>query len=94
MFLKNMLGPKRSGADKKGLSMIVAWEAYLHEVASCDCLADVAVVVLGPEVCALHLHPHTSADTHLYTAFAQHVHNQRGGSSDGVNVLQCESEAA
>ena len=36
----------------------------LHEVPSSDCLADIAVVVFGPEICALHFHPHARADTY------------------------------
>lgn len=38
----------------------------LHEVPSSDCLADIAVVVFGPEICAFHFHPHARADTHLH----------------------------
>ena len=40
--------------------------ADLHEVARGDCLANIAVVVFGPEVCALHLNPHARAYTHLH----------------------------
>ena len=47
----------------------------LHEVSCCDCLANVAIVVFGPEVCALHLNAHTCADANLYSTTLQPSHS-------------------
>lgn len=53
-----MLSPLCLVREAKGM-------ADLHEVPRSDCLANIAVVLLGPEVCALHLNPHASAYAHL-----------------------------
>ena len=51
--------------------------ADLHEVACSDCLADVSVIVLGSEVCALHLHAHACADAHLQQVCRPSLHLAR-----------------
>ena len=48
----------------------------LHEVSCCDCLANVAVVVFGPEVCALHLNAHACADANLHNKSLQPSHKE------------------
>ncbi len=48
----------------------------LHEVSCCDCLANVAVVVFGPEVCALHLNTHACADANLHNKSLQPSHRE------------------
>jgi hypothetical protein len=48
----------------------------LHEVSCCDCLANVAVIVFGPEVCALHLNAHACADANLYSKTLQPSHRE------------------
>ena len=61
-------------------SKVAGATSDLHEVASCDSLPDVGIVVLVPEVCALHFHPHARTDTHLQahvTSIQAHMSRQR-----------------
>lgn len=62
----------------------------LHEVASCDSLPDVDIVILVPEVCALHLHSHACADADLHHS---HVWEQQtaGMKTTHSKILECHA---